>query len=522
MEIPGNVVAYPLRLLEAQGAKHLLESLCERFSVALEPDLSLAIVSQLDYHPFYIRSLVEGARREEMQLQTPREFAEVYAMELTRGNLHLFFGSLLHSANFSVTERMKALEVLHTCSRGTLDLSALHFFQEENGRIGPDPERILEALRQATLLEQGIGTITPITDTILRDWIEWNFKHSLRGVPMTEVSYQITANLLKRFQGNVQATIQADRMKQVERLMGLMDCQSIPTVLMDFSQFSPLEQLQDPQELSKRLHESEQMPLPEMLSVTREETIDDTKVGFSGPVSVGRGFEERRYNDERETAWLVSYCPNELVGLNEIQQFHDKCLRTARENRYKRIRIWLLTENRFNQAALSFAREHGIMTSKWSQFKLLLNRLAPTSQNSEQAMARDLATFEMVIPVTEDSELVPVRALEQIAENFNFEEKAKGQIRMAVMEACINAKEYALSPGGRIHLRFRGKAEALLINLRVDSLAPKDKPRVKPTGDVWNLKLLRSLMDDARISYGPSGLELSMTKYLSKTLTQVG
>ncbi|HVN80773.1 MAG TPA: hypothetical protein VMW38_17405, partial [Terriglobia bacterium] len=338
VEIPGNVVVYPLRSLEAQAAKHLLESLCERFGVALEPDLSSAIVCQLEYHPFYIRSLVEGARREEMQLQTPREFAEVYTIELTRGNLHLFFGSLLHSAKFSIAERMKALEVLHTCSRGTLDLSALHFFREENGGMGPDPERILETLRQTTLLEQGIGTITPITDAVLGDWIEWNFKHSLLGVSMTEAKYQVAANLLKRLQGNVQTTIQADRMKQVEGLLDIMDCQSVPVVLLDFSQFGTLEQIQDPQELSKRLHESEQMALPEMLSVTREETTGDPKAGFPGPVSVARGFEERRYVDDRETVWLVSYCPNELVGLNEILQFHDKCRRIARENRYQRIR----------------------------------------------------------------------------------------------------------------------------------------------------------------------------------------
>jgi anti-sigma regulatory factor (Ser/Thr protein kinase) len=184
--------------------------------------------------------------------------------------------------------------------------------------------------------------------------------------------------------------------------------------------------------------------------------------------------------------------------------------------------MWLLAENRFNQAALSFARDHGVMTSNWSQFGLLMNRLAPTSQISEQVMAQELTTFEMIIPVTADSELVPVRALEQIAENLNFEDKAKGQIRMAVMEACINAKEYTATPGGKIRLRFQGNTDALLINFRIETLVPKDEPRGKPTGEVWNLKLLRSLMDEARISHGPSGLELSMTKYLSKTLTQAG
>ena len=162
------------------------------------------------------------------------------------------------------------------------------------------------------------------------------------------------------------------------------------------------------------------------------------------------------------------------------------------------------------------------MTSNWSQFLLLSKWVIPTSRISEPGLGRELATFEMVIPVAADSELVAVRALEQMADNLNFDDKTKGQVRMALMEACINAKEYAAAPGGKIHLRFQGMSAALLIHLRVETLAPKKELRAKPVVEVWNLSLLRTLMDEARISHGPSGLELSMTKYLSNALPQVG
>jgi anti-sigma regulatory factor (Ser/Thr protein kinase) len=523
VEIPGNVVIYPLKALDVQGAKQVLVSLCERFGIALEEDLSAAIVGQLHHHPFYIRSIVEGARREELHLQTPKEFAEVYTAELTRGNLHLYFSSLLNSVSLGPQEKIRALELLHTCARLNLDYSTLHFFQREETGEDRTLGRILEALGKVNLVDHALGTVSPITDKVLADWIEWNFNHSLRGLPIPQARYQITASLLKRFQHDIQSLLQASRTAQLECLLARMDCQTVPGVLLDFSQFATLQQQKDPQLLNAYLSESEQLVFPEILTVNQQRLNLASENAFQGSLLIGRGFDEGRYTDEVETIWMVGYSPGEeLVGLNEIQAFYEQCQRLARESNHKRFRMWLIAEGRFNQAALSFAQEHAIMTSNWTQLEVLWNRVFPSRQLSEKTPAKELVTFELVIPCAADAELVAVRALEQVAENLDFDEKSKGQIRMAVMEACINAKDYAVSPAAKIHLRYQAAADCLSVHVRAEVPKLKERGPTKPAAEAWNLKLLRTLMDEARISHSPQGLELFMTKYPRSAMSQTG
>ena len=134
-------------------------------------------------------------------------------------------------------------------------------------------------------------------------------------------------------------------------------------------------------------------------------------------------------------------------------------------------------------------------------------------KSEEQILSSDLTTFELTIPCTPDAELVAMRALEQVSEIIDFEEKAKGQIRTAVMEACINAKETAGSPKAKIHLQFKTGQNLLVTQLRVDLPAGKEQLLGKPSSKTWNLGLLQSLMDDVRVVHTHLGWELLMIKY---------
>jgi len=91
----------------------------------------------------------------------------------------------------------------------------------------------------------------------------------------------------------------------------------------------------------------------------------------------------------------------------------------------------------------------------------------------EELQLEDLITYDMTIPLASDAELVAVRALEQIAENFEFDDKSKGQIRMALIEACINAKEAASSHAERIHLKFQTAPDRLITHLYFEPLPTK-------------------------------------------------
>ena len=88
---------------------------------------------------------------------------------------------------------------------------------------------------------------------------------------------------------------------------------------------------------------------------------------------------------------------------------------------------------------------------------MLVHEILPTQgrRPREPAGREEPDSYEVTIPMSADSELVAVRAFEQIVEGIDFSEKAKGQVRMALMEACINIREGFAGDSGKIHLGFK-------------------------------------------------------------------
>jgi len=120
-------------------------------------------------------------------------------------------------------------------------------------------------------------------------------------------------------------------------------------------------------------------------------------------------------------------------------------------------------------------------------------------------------TVEAFVPQSSGIVTEVSRALEQIAESIDFDEKPKGQIRMALMEACINMKETMGAVGGRIHVQFQTGPGKLTIHMRTAARVAS----VDPMKD-WGLKILQTLMDDVRLNHTPQGFELTMVKYLRR------
>ena len=513
-ELPGNVDVFSLRPLQSREAQILFEGLCQRFDVPFEPDLSLHMVLQLDNNPFYLRTMVQAARRELLDFRSVRKFVDLYTHELTEGNLHLYFDSLIHSTPLNPLERIKALELLHLCTRKSPDFSAFRYFKNRENLEGYDFEKILSALDQITLIDYGLGVVTSIQDTVLRDWIEWNFTHKISGLPMNQVSYGITSELLKRFNRSIQLRRYSHKMEQIRELLLKMNFQTVPVTLFDYALF--LAKQKEPMKPAVSPSQEAELTLPEIISVTAVGTASLGGTDFADQILIGKGFASGNYSDEAEIAWLVGYNPApEPVGLEEMQRFYQKSQLVMQRDNLKAIKLWLLTENRFNQAALSFAQTHQIYSSNSTQFDRLCELIVKqTPLPEEEVQPEDLITYDMSIPLASDAELVAVRALEQIAENIEFDDKSKGQIRMALIEACINAKEAAAGHAEKIHLKFQTGPDRLIAHLYFELLPTKNALTHKEAPKGWSLKMLQTLMDDVRLSHTHRGLELTMTKYL--------
>jgi serine/threonine-protein kinase RsbW len=119
-------------------------------------------------------------------------------------------------------------------------------------------------------------------------------------------------------------------------------------------------------------------------------------------------------------------------------------------------------------------------------------------------------------------------AADQIAQNLSFDRKAVDEIRLAVIEACINAFEHSESSDRRVYMNFLCSDDKLLIMVRdfgkgFDPVAVKE-PNIREKLKAlrrrgWGLMLIRKLMDEVEfIDVAPEcGTLLCMTKYRSRS-----
>jgi anti-sigma regulatory factor (Ser/Thr protein kinase) len=124
------------------------------------------------------------------------------------------------------------------------------------------------------------------------------------------------------------------------------------------------------------------------------------------------------------------------------------------------------------------------------------------------ASQRASSRFEMVIPMTDQAELVAARAVEQLGKNINLEPDLLNYIQLALVETCINAMEHSGSYEKKIYLAFLSTPELLEITIEspgryfsLDSLreSPVEEKLASGRKRGWGFTLIRKIMDDVRV-----------------------
>ena len=117
-------------------------------------------------------------------------------------------------------------------------------------------------------------------------------------------------------------------------------------------------------------------------------------------------------------------------------------------------------------------------------------------------------SFEMVIPMISNAELVAAKAIEQIGKNMNIAPDVIKHIQLALIETCINAIEHSGSYDKKLTLKFTALAERIEIMIEcpgkffdienIEEVAIEEKLRSEHKRG-WGMKLIRSIMDEVRI-----------------------
>ncbi len=133
-----------------------------------------------------------------------------------------------------------------------------------------------------------------------------------------------------------------------------------------------------------------------------------------------------------------------------------------------------------------------------------------------------LNEVSLVIPIVPDIEVAAIETAAAVAEYMKFDEDKIDELKLALIEACINAFEHSNSKDNKLYIKFIMHSTELAVIIRDNGrgfdpgsieLNPKIESKLKSTYKRgWGLMLIRKLMDTVDIESSPEGTTLKMTK----------
>jgi len=136
-----------------------------------------------------------------------------------------------------------------------------------------------------------------------------------------------------------------------------------------------------------------------------------------------------------------------------------------------------------------------------------------------------LREVKLTLPMAPDIEIAASKTATAVAELMRMSPDKIDEVRMAVVEACINAIEHSQAPDRKVYVTFevmgQGEPQLLRITIRDEGVGfspgEVEEPDIEEKLNAerkrgWGLKIIRGLMDDVHIDSGADGTSIVMTK----------
>ena len=130
-----------------------------------------------------------------------------------------------------------------------------------------------------------------------------------------------------------------------------------------------------------------------------------------------------------------------------------------------------------------------------------------------------LREVTLALPMVPEMELEASKTAAAIAESIRMNPDRIDEVRMAVVEACINALEYSQAPEVFVTFQVLGEEDPEKLRILVqdngvgfdpENPGRREKPGRPPGG--YGLKIIRGLMDEVEIRSGVGGTTVVMSK----------
>lgn len=131
----------------------------------------------------------------------------------------------------------------------------------------------------------------------------------------------------------------------------------------------------------------------------------------------------------------------------------------------------------------------------------------------------------LTLPMLPDMEIAASKTATALAEFMEMSSDKIDEVRMAVVEACINSFEHSKADDHKVEINFavlgNDEPERLQITIRdtgVGFVPEKvERPRIEEKLKAaskrgWGLTIIKGLMDEVQIHSGPHGTTVVMSK----------
>lgn len=146
----------------------------------------------------------------------------------------------------------------------------------------------------------------------------------------------------------------------------------------------------------------------------------------------------------------------------------------------------------------------------------------PKESKKEAKGKQTVKEVELVIPMLPNLELAAAETASAVAELMEFDEEKIDEMKMALIEACINSFEHSKSRDKKVYIKIWMKEDELWLEItdhgigfnpdeiEIPNLDKKLAGDPKKRG--WGLEIMRGLMDKVEVHTGEEGTTIVMMK----------
>ncbi|HLB05995.1 MAG TPA: ATP-binding protein, partial [Thermodesulfobacteriota bacterium] len=478
------------------------ERLCRLHNIKYDKDVIPFAIRHLGGNPFYIKGLVRAGQKMDIGLASLRNFMDIYTYEIMKGGTGLYLSSLL-SPLLDGKDRKSQLRVLHNyLSAGEGNLKT------EPGFRNNELSSSLERMRYTG-------------DRVLADFVDAVYGMEVKGKSASQVMTEIAGKRLKEgyrlHVGQTRIEIKEELRNVLERFNG----QRVPKVVFQNRDFASRYTEKGAEAGITLAEDDDTLILPQLLG-SFDDREGTEKTGLY--IIEAQGFYDGRYEDGYESVWVAGVKDSiEAVTIGDVERFIDRCSRLKEKTRTVTMVRWVVSKGGFTGEAQKALKAEGIFSSDFTQLRLLQRLIEEKGIDSTIAGLMPLREFELVIPMAQEAELVAARALEEVAKKAGFDEDAVSQLKMALIEACINAFEHSRVKNGKVSVSFFVEKERIVVYVQNEgrgfdvTSVPRpdiDEKLTSPNKRGWGIELMKGLMDEIRFENVNEGTKLVMVKYL--------